>query len=252
VLIYDKILLGRKNGQKQFALLLDPDKVDMSNLPKLLDNAEQAGVDFFFVGGSLLLKNVLEQVVCFIKKYSKIPVVLFPGSIQQIEERADALLFLSLLSGRNPDLLIGQHVKAAPILKNMDLEVMPTAYLLIDGGKSTTASYISNTTPIPFDKPEIAACTAMAGELLGMKLIYVDTGSGAEYPVPAKTIALLRKSVDFPIIVGGGIRDAETAFITAQAGADIVVVGTAVEKDETLLQELVAAVHNAAVQTELK
>ena len=250
-MIYDKILLGRKNGQKQFALLLDPDKVDISNLPKLLNNAEQAGVDFFFVGGSLLLKDVLEQVVRFIKKYSKIPVVLFPGSIQQIEERADALLFLSLLSGRNPDLLIGQHVKAAPILKNMDLEVMPTAYLLIDGGKSTTASYISNTTPIPFDKPEIAACTAMAGELLGMKLMYVDTGSGAEYPVPTKTIALLRKSVDFPIIVGGGIKDAETAFMTAQAGADIVVVGTAIEKNETLLHELVAAVHNA-VQTELK
>lgn len=244
-MIYDKIALGHKNGQKQFALLLDPDKVDISNLPRLLNNAKKAGVDFFFVGGSLLLKDILGEIVRFIKQHSNIPVVLFPGSTQQLDEQADALLFLSLLSGRNPDLLIGQHVKAAPILKSMDLEVMPTAYLLIDGGKSTTASYISNTTPIPHDKPEIAACTAMAGELLGMKLIYLDTGSGAAYPVPAKTIALLRKSVNFPIIVGGGIRDAETAFITAQAGADIVVVGTAVEENEGLLFELAAAVHDA-------
>lgn len=245
MLVYQKIREAQKAGSKQFALLLDPDKSGFEQLPRLIDNAKRVGVDYFFVGGSLMINDVMQKLILEIKKHCSIPVVLFPGSVQQINENADAILFLSLLSGRNPDLLIGEHVKAAPMLKKMDLEVISTGYLLIDGGRPTTASYISNTFPIPHDKPEIAACTAMAGEFLGMKNLYLDTGSGAMRPVSPQTINLVRQSVDLPIIVGGGIRTPEQAFETCEAGANIVVVGTAVEEDASLLADLAAAVHSS-------
>jgi len=245
VLVYQKIREAQKADYKQFALLLDPDKVAFDQLPILITNAQTVGVDYFFVGGSLMVNDVMKPLILEIKKQCNIPVILFPGSVQQINENADALLFLSLLSGRNPDLLIGEHVKIAPTLKKMALEVISTAYLLIDGGRPTTASYISNTLPIPHDKPEIAACTAMAGELLGMKNLYLDTGSGAMRPVSPEMIQAVRQSVDLPITVGGGIRTPEAAFEICQAGANVVVVGTAVEENPMLLAELAEAVHSA-------
>jgi putative glycerol-1-phosphate prenyltransferase len=183
------------------------------------------------------------QVIRQIKTQSSIPVILFPGSNLHIDTSADAIFFLSLISGRNPDFLIGQHVIAAPSLKKSRLEILPTGYILVDSGRQTTVSYISNTMPIPYDKPEIAACTAMAGEMLGLKLIYLDAGSGALKQISSKMIAAVRKSVDVPLIVGGGIRSAEEALEAFEAGADVVVIGNGIEKNPNLLAEVSEKMH---------
>jgi len=188
-----------------------------------------------------------ESLVTLIKKESSIPVVLFPGSPSQVTPAADALLYLSLISGRNPELLIGQHVVSAPLVRKSGLEVMSTGYMVIDGGAPTTVSYISNATPIPCDKNEIAVCTAMAGEMLGMKLIYMDAGSGAKNPITSSMIQSVSSQISIPLIVGGGIRDAEQAFKSANAGADIIVVGNAIEKDASLILEIGNAIHSASV-----
>ncbi|MCL4143994.1 UNVERIFIED_CONTAM: hypothetical protein GTU68_018999 [Idotea baltica] len=201
----------------------------------------------FFVGGSLLTEGNIGRCIQQIKAETNKPVIIFPGSVMQVHESADAILFLSLLSGRNPELLIGQHVLAAPRLSQMNLEIMPTAYLLVNGGKPTTASYISNTEPIPHNKPSIAACTALAGMYLGFSMLYLDSGSGAENPVSAKMIAAVRKTVDLPIIVGGGIRNAKQAQAATQAGADIIVVGTAFEENSNLVHEIAQAVKGVGV-----
>jgi putative glycerol-1-phosphate prenyltransferase len=195
-------------------------------------------VDFFLVGGSLLTSTFLNSTVRTLKGHSDIPVILFPGSNLHIDPSADAILLLSLISGRNPDFLIGQHVIAAPVLKKSKLEILPTGYMLIESGKPTTVSYISNTTPIPYDKPEVAACTAMAGEMLGLQLIYLDAGSGAQRPVSPRTIAAVRRSVEVPIIVGGGITTPQAAEDALRAGADVIVIGNGIEKDPNLLVEV--------------
>jgi phosphoglycerol geranylgeranyltransferase len=186
---------------------------------------------------------VLDFCIEEIKKISTIPTVLFPGDISQISNKADAFLYLSLISGRNAEFLIGKHVIAAPILKRSSLEIIPTGYMLIDGGSPTTALYISNTTPIPNNRPEIAVCTAMAGELLGLKLIYMDAGSGADRPVSAAMIAAVSKNIEVPLIIGGGIQTPEKAAANVRAGADVVVVGNAFEKNPSLILEMAAAVH---------
>jgi putative glycerol-1-phosphate prenyltransferase len=173
-----------------------------------------------------------------IKENVGIPVVLFPGNSMQLDPGADAILFLSLISGRNPDLLIGQHVVAAPILKNNRIEVMPTGYILINSGKITSVAYISNTTPIPDDKYSLAACTALAGEMLGLQLIYLDAGSGAEKEISPKMISTVRKAVDLPLIVGGGINTTQKAIAALESGADMIVIGNALEKDPDLLIEI--------------
>ncbi|TAG57186.1 MAG: geranylgeranylglyceryl/heptaprenylglyceryl phosphate synthase, partial [Runella slithyformis] len=165
-----------------------------------------------------------------------------PGSSLHIEPTADAILLLSLISGRNPELLIGQHVIAAPILKRSGLEVLPTGYMLVESGRSTTVSYISNTTPIPHDKPSVAACTAMAGEMLGLQLMYLDAGSGAQKPVSAAMIAAVRQAVDTPIVVGGGINSIDKAYAALEAGADVIVVGNGIEENPDLLPEIAQAV----------
>jgi geranylgeranylglyceryl phosphate synthase family protein len=237
----------KKQGRKAFAVLLDPDKVSFAHLDTLLDKAVRHGVDFFFVGGSLITLPVMDEVVEAIKARCDIPVVLFPGHGLHITPRADAILLLSLISGRNPEFLIGQHVVSAPLLKRSGLEILPTGYLLIDSGRATTVSYISNTTPIPHDKPSVAACTAMAGEMLGMRLIYLDGGSGALNPVSPEMIATVRQSVDCPIIVGGGIDSVQKAKQALQAGADVIVVGNAIEQDEQVLVEIARAVHVSSV-----
>jgi putative glycerol-1-phosphate prenyltransferase len=173
-----------------------------------------------------------------------IPVILFPGSSTQVSKYADALLYLSLISGRNPELLIGQHVVSAPVIKQSGLEIMSTGYMVIDGGAPTTVSYISNATPIPADKNEIAMCTAMAGEMLGMKLIYMDAGSGAKRPITESMIEKVASCIEIPLIIGGGITNPEKAYLNCKAGADIIVVGNAIEKDESLIMEMAAAVHS--------
>lgn len=239
--IYPYIEEAREQGRKLFAVLIDPDKTDSSRLPSLVQSAEAAGANLFLVGGSLLLKPRMEEVVRTLKTLSRLPVLLFPGSTLQLTEQADGLLLLSLLSGRNPDLLIGRHVEAAPMLRNSSLEVIPTGYLLVDCGRPTTASYISGTQPLPYDKPEIAAATAYAGQLLGLKLIYLDGGSGASRPVSADTIAQVREWTDLPIIVGGGMRSAEAIQEAFAAGADVAVVGTALEENPSLMEALGAA-----------
>jgi phosphoglycerol geranylgeranyltransferase len=240
-------------GKKSIAVLVDPDKVeDSSELDPLIRLANENCVDFFFVGGSLVTTTNLGQVINHIKENVSIPVVLFPGSSLQIDPAADAILFLSLISGRNPDLLIGQHVIAAPILKNNKIEVMPTGYLLINSGKTTSVAYISNTTPIPEDKYSLAACTALAGEMLGLRLIYLDAGSGAEREINAKMINTVRKAVNVPLIVGGGINTSRKAITALEAGADLIVIGNALEKDPNLLTEISDKVYdwNQSVKTE--
>lgn len=241
--IYNTLLQAKEHQQKKFAVLIDPDKVDENSIQTIVTNSIKANIDYFFVGGSLLTKNEVEHWITVIKQQCNIPTIIFPGSLFQVNDKADALFLLSLVSGRNPDLLIGQHVVAAPILKQMDIEIMSTAYMLVDGGQPTTVSYISNSLPIPQDKPQIAACTAMAGELLGMKIVYMDAGSGAKKAITPKMIQTVRKSVDVPIIVGGGIRTAEQAVARCQAGADLIVVGNAIETAPELVFDMSEAIH---------
>lgn len=226
----------RIHGTKAFAVLIDPDKIGSdADCMRIINMSIENKIDFFFVGGSLITGNNFGHIVRMIKQACAIPVVLFPGSNLHIEPSADAILFLSLISGRNPDLLIGQHVVAAPVLKRSNLEVLSTGYILIDSGNQTTVSYMSNTTPIPYDKPSVAACTAIAGEMLGLKMIYLDAGSGAQQPVSSKMINMVRKSVDIPLIIGGGIDNRHKAARILEAGADVLVIGNGIEKNPDLL-----------------
>lgn len=234
----------KESGQKSMAVLFDPDKIeDVSKLLPLVLQASENCVDFFFVGGSLVTTTNLSEVVRKIKDHVSIPVVLFPGNSIQIEPTADAILFLSLISGRNPELLIGQHVVAAPIIRNTKLEVVPVGYMLVNSGKLTSVAYISNTMPIPEDKYSLAACTAMAGEMLGLKCIYLDAGSGAEKEISPKMIATVRKAIKVPLIVGGGINTPQKALKALEAGADMIVIGNALEKKPELLTEIMEKVY---------
>ncbi len=240
--IEQELLSKRKANRRSFAVLLDPDKVDIGSFPKFLEYAQRHQVDYFFLGGSLVMEYSFSILIELIHRYTKIPVILFPGSSLHIEASADAILLLSLISGRNPELLIGQHVVAAPLIKRSGIEILPTGYILVESGRVTTVSYISNTCPIPRDKPAIAACTAMAGEMLGLKFIFLDAGSGAQYVVPKEVISAVRDSVSVPIIVGGGIDTYEKAYCALEAGADVIVVGNGIEKNSELLPEIAAAV----------
>lgn len=226
-------------GKKSIAVLIDPDKADdLFRLKHLIHLASENCVDFFFVGGSLITTPNLSEVIQTIKEDVHIPVILFPGSSLQIDPSADAILFLSLISGRNPDLLIGQHVQAAPILKNNRMEVLPTGYMLISSGRTTSVAYISNTTPIPEDKYSLAACTALAGEMLGLRLIYLDAGSGADREISPRMISAVRKAITVPMIVGGGITTTQKALSALEAGSDMIVIGNALEKNPDLLTEI--------------
>lgn len=233
---YHQLNISSAASEKKLALLIDPDKYTDDQLAHIMQLVnDTACVDMVFVGGSLLTNNRISECISVIRTYCNLPVILFPGSPAQVNDDADGLLLLSLISGRNADLLIGRHVEAAPFLKQSSLEIMPTGYILVDGGKPTTVSYISNTLPIPANKPDIAACTAMAGELLGLKIIYLDCGSGALHPVPMEMITTVRKSVNLPIIVGGGICTPMQLAQCWEAGADIAVIGNVLEKEPELL-----------------
>jgi putative glycerol-1-phosphate prenyltransferase len=246
--LYLQLAEKKKLGRKSFTVLIDPDKVDNAKIEQLVSLAMDAKVDYFFVGGSLVISNHLDECIQQIKASCDIPVILFPGSPSQVSRYADALLYLSLISGRNPELLIGQHVVSAPFVKKSALEIMPTGYMVIDGGAPTTVSYISNATPIPSDKNEIAMCTAMAGEMLGMKLIYMDAGSGAKRPIPEEMIHKVATHIEAPLIIGGGIVEPEKAYLNCKAGADVIVVGNAIEKNTSLIKEMAAAVHSVPVK----
>ena len=240
--LYKNILISKEQGKKLFAILIDPDKQKNSDLLLIIKNANESKVNYFFVGGSLLINDNLNDCIKTIKENSKIPVILFPGNAMQINPKADGILFLSLISGRNPDLLIGKQVISAPILKQTELEIISTGYMLVDSGKPTTASYMSNTVPIPREKNAIATSTAIAGQYLGMKLIYMDGGSGAEYPITNEMIKQVSNSIDIPLIVGGGICNAKKAIENCKSGADLIVVGNAIEKDYKLIKEISKAI----------
>ena len=224
------------------AVLVDPDKQSDGEHEKIARLAKDAGVDFFFVGGSLLTSDSLFHCIRILKDNSNIPVILFPGNTYQVARNADAMLFLSLISGRNPDMLIGMHVIAAPYIKLSGIETLPTGYMLIDSGKPTSVSYMSNSFPIPNDKKDIAACTAMAGEMLGLRLIFMDAGSGAATPVPAGMIRFVKDSIGVPLIVGGGLRTPEKARETLRAGADVIVIGNRFEQKPELITAFAEAV----------
>ena len=232
-------------SKKKFVVLVDPDKPTDEQIVEIVEKSVKVGVDFFFVGGSLLTTDSLDNCIKLIKKHCDIPVLIFPGNSLQISKWCDGFLLLSLISGRNAEMLIGRHVISAPYLKLYGNEIIPTGYMLIDGGKQTSVSYMSNTTPIPHDKDDIAMCTALAGEMLGLKIIYMDAGSGAIEPISAEMISKVKKTVEIPLIVGGGINTPEKAANAARAGADIVVVGNALEKSIDRLQEFADAVHNS-------
>ena len=240
--VYQQITNKKSEGNKQFAVLIDPDKSSIEKIEKLCMLATDSGVDYIFVGGSLLTNGNLPNCIRRIKYACNLPVVLFPGNGNQIDSQADAILFLSLISGRNPELLIGKHVVSAPIIREKNLEAISTGYMLIESGRPTTALYMSNTLPIPSDKPDIAACTAMAGELLGLKMLFLDAGSGASFPVNEQMSHAVRKSVEIPLIVGGGINTPEKAATACKAGADLIVVGNSIESDPGIIKEIADAV----------
>lgn len=237
-MVLDSFVRNASLGKKSLALLVDPDDLNEGGMKAIVNAAIENEVDYFLVGGSLITSNNLESVVDSIKAYSAIPCILFPGNAIQIHPEADAILFLSLISGRNPELLIGQHVVAAPVLKRSNLEIIPTGYMLIHSGRPTSVSYMSNTQPIPNDKPSLAISTAMAGEMLGLKCIYMDAGSGALEPVSSKVIKSVKRNIDIPLIIGGGINSKRRAQEALEAGADMIVIGNGAQKNLSLLAEV--------------
>lgn len=233
-----KILSSQK---KKIAILIDPDKTnEEKQLKALIDKIQMVKPDFILVGGSTVSKSDLETSLNVIKDNCEIPVVIFPGSHQQISEKADGILFLSLLSGRNPDYLIGHQIESAHLLKQMDVEAISTAYLLIDGGKNSSVAYVSQTSPIPNDQERIAVKTAIAGEMLGFNCVFMDAGSGAVNPVPEKMIRAVKSNIELPLIIGGGLRSLEDIDKAFEAGANMVVIGNKIEEDTDFLLDLMS------------
>lgn len=228
-----------------YLVLIDPDKMSGDSLGTFVKHCENSGVDGFLVGGSLMFGNGLEESIRLIKTHTKLPAVIFPGAINQVTPGADALLFISLVSGRNPHHLIGKHVLAAPLIKKFNIEAISTGYMLIESGKATTAEYMSNSVPIPRGKPEIAMATALAAQYMGMKMVYLEAGSGAEQTVPDEMIKLVSSSLDIPVIVGGGIKDSRTARAKVESGAKVIVTGNFFEDENNWdrIKEFADAVH---------
>lgn len=241
--ILKKLQLLKQQKQCGFAVLIDPDSVTAERIVTIAQTCNKAAVSFVFLGGSLMTTDHIQSLIKAFKTVSNIPIVLFPGHPSQVEPSADGLLFLSLISGRNPELLIGQHVIAAAKIKQFNLEVIPTGYMVIDGGKPTTVSYMSNTLPIPNNKPDIALSTAWAGELLGLKAIYMDAGSGAEQPITPTMIKKVSQNIDIPLIVGGGMSSINDVAQAINAGAQIVVIGNAIENNIDLIAEIASFVN---------
>ncbi|TDE31858.1 MULTISPECIES: geranylgeranylglyceryl/heptaprenylglyceryl phosphate synthase [Flavobacterium] len=229
--IYNNILKAKTNNQKLLAILLDPDKIVWENLGDLISKINQSPATHIFIGGSLVENNILDRLIIEIKKNSTLSIVLFPGNPSQISNKADAILFLSLISGRNPDYLIEHQVKAAPILKKTQLEIISTGYILIESSNETAVERISKTKPLDRNNLDLALATAQAGEMLGNKLIYLEAGSGAKQAVPLEMIELVSQNIEIPLLVGGGIIDLQGIQNAYHAGADLVIIGTAFEND---------------------
>lgn len=236
----DKLQAITKSGHKGIAWLIDPDDIQLvQNFESQIKEAEKLKIDFIFLGGSIIQQNIISEIIRQIKKSSPdIPVVLFPGNALQFSPLADGILFISLISGRNPDLLIGQHVNLAPILEKSNMEILPTGYMLIDGGQTTGVHYMSQTIPLPNHHPELSVATALAGKYLGLQYFYLDAGSGAPNPVSAEIIKAVKRKINAPLIVGGGLNSLEKVKSAFQAGADLVVIGNGVGKNSSLLQEV--------------
>lgn len=232
--ILKKIKDSLAEGNRLYWVLLDPDDFSLQDASDVAKESEKCGVDALLVGGSLLYSNHFDQFVQSLKKATSLPVIIFPGDATQLSAHADALLYLSLVSGRNPSNLIGEHVKAAPIIKQTGIEPIATAYMLVESGAVSSVEFMSNTRPLPRNKPELAAAHALAAQYMGMSLVYLEAGSGALNTVPAEMIQMVRQWVDIPIIVGGGIRDAATAQEKIDAGADIIVTGNILQKENGL------------------
>ncbi len=244
--VFNYLKQVREEKGAGFLILIDPDKFDLDDSEEFFQICNRSGVDAFLVGGSLIRDDFIQEIIQTIKKHSDIPVVLFPGGLNQVSGKADAILFLSLISGRNPEHLIGKHVLAAPLINQIKLETIATGYMLIESGASTTAEYISGTKPIPYNKTEIAVATALAGQYLGLQMIYLEAGSGAEHTVPDKMIRKVSKVLDIPIIVGGGIRSGEAAKRKVDSGADFVVVGNFFEYKDNWgeIKEFAKVIHS--------
>ncbi|MCI2228734.1 geranylgeranylglyceryl/heptaprenylglyceryl phosphate synthase [Polaribacter sp. MSW13] len=236
--IYQNILLAQKEGKKLLAVLIDPEKIELENISSFFEKVHQSITTHIFVGGSTDKNNLTDKVVAIIKKETHLPVILFPGDVSQISQKADGILFLSLLSGRNPEYLIEQQIKAAPFLKSSNLQILPTGYILIDGQKETATQKVSNTKPIDQENRELILNTALAGEFSGKKLIYIEAGSGATVPVNTNIITLVKNHLSIPLIIGGGIRTKKQLENAFYAGADLVVIGTAFENDESFFEDL--------------
>jgi phosphoglycerol geranylgeranyltransferase len=242
--VFEKILQRTQEGKGSYWVLLDPDDFSPKQGSAIAEKAQGAGVDALLVGGSLIQTRQFDEFVKAVKDAVSIPLILFPGDATQLSGHADALLFLSLISGRNPVNLISEHVKASPLIKELGIEPISTAYMLVESGTMTSVEFMSNTRPLPHNKPKIAAAHALAAQYMGMKLVYLEAGSGAARPVPDEMISLVRSFVDIPIIVGGGIRDAQTALNKLGAGADIIVTGNMLQAKGGLdtMKEIAAAI----------
>lgn len=228
-----------KSKTGQIAVLIDPEETNSEEkLQRIVEKAEFSKIDYFFIGGSTVTRKDFKQVTSILKRLTRVPLVVFPGDYQQLSNDADALLYLSLLSGRNPEYLIGQHVKSAQEVLQLDLEVIPTAYILIEGGNQSSVAYVSQTTPIPREKTAIALNTAIAGSLQGKQVIYFDAGSGAKKSIDAKLVKQLKNQLDTIVIVGGGIRSVEQIENLKEAGASVIVIGNKIEEDIDFLLEI--------------
>lgn len=241
----DYLLKVREQKGAGFLQLLDPDKLDKGNLIDIVNRAQEAGVDAFLFGSSLMTRDSFDESLAELKKVTKVPVIIFPGNLFQISGLADAILFISVLSSRNTDLIVGNHIHAAPLIKHHKLECISTAYLLVESGKLTTAHFLSDSLPIPRDKPEIAAAYSTTAEMFGMKMVYLEAGSGALANVPAEMVRAVAKSVSIPVIVGGGIRSPEIAGELVRAGASFIVTGNFFEQDgnSARLGDFAGAIH---------
>lgn len=238
--MYQSILNSKKKGRKLFSVLVDPDKFSSD----VIREADKTKVDFIFIGGSKIKKRNFHRCINVIRKITNIPLVIFPGSREQISEKADAILLLSLISGRNPDYLIGEHIRASRQLKKSTLEIIPTGYILIGGGKEISTQAVTRTSPIKSSDKNLVVSTAIAGELLGMKMIYLEAGSGTKNPLSSILVKDVRKNISVPIIAGGGINTSERAIALCKSGADMIVVGNGIEKDVTLVQKISKAIYS--------
>jgi len=244
--VIEYLIEVREQKGAGYLVLIDPDKQDLEAVSLLTARANEAGIDGFLVGSSLMMADQLDKVIQHIKELSDLPVIISPGGSSHLSRYADAVLFLSLISGRNPDFLISEHVRAAPIVRRYNIQAIPTGYMLIEGGVCTSVQFMSATLPIPRDKLDIAIAHAMAAELLGMKMVYLECGSGALMPVPDEMIAAVKSEISIPLIVGGGIVEPSVAAAKVRAGADFIVTGNILEKtdDPSLIYKFAEAIHN--------